>query len=528
MAYTRRPFNIPLPSQPSSAPAMPSVNDLPPELLSILYHNVSNKGSRSGSPTPPDSVPTNVLPTTPPRSGNRTEWLEQNYSPDTFQHTDRNGNASPQGYYGYHSGSDLDTYLLHQMLGWQQDKDPSNALAQTAQANWLNRQLALDDRSYNSPQQQIQRLMASGVSREAALALVNGSAGASNVQQVNPIPAQQGELAEAQADQIGQDMILNPINTAFNGIQSVTGLFGAAMQGLSIPGIIANNTIAQNNAYASDLIRSAKDGIGAMNGVLSSARSLGQLTDEDVKSPDSIQDWFTRQTPETNGAAHDFVQSGQLQNLYENPFGRTAIDDNFCTLRNPERVNAEIDNAMQELEFRRLHNAGKKVENAMLKIRKSFEETQEARARMDFVDWQKVHDTYNEAYRYELEQRLVELSQIRDPKVKELVASRMFNREQMQAALWQLQAELYQHALDTEGNYDEDVAATRYLCDRLGFTDSELGRTFTPLVVGVTTAVRKAANGVKNIYNYGKDFIKNNKPEFGEFAPPGYVNQIYQ
>lgn len=430
------------------------------------------------------------------------------------------GNNKGSSAYGFSYGSglgknngdgDLTNYLGAQLLGWQNDNNMDRA--HEAYQNYLNRLMTLDQRSYDSAASQIQRLMAAGVSREAALALVNGSAGAGTTQQsVEGIAPSESRKNEEEINQMQQDQILNPINTAFNAISSVTGVYGAALQGLSIPSIIANNTIANNNAYASDLMRGARDGIGSMNGILSSAQALGQLSKEDTKDADSIHSWFTNPDNQ-NAAARDFVSSGQLQRLYENPFGRNAVAENFTDMKTPNRIAAELDNAYEHANNLRLDSAVKEAQSYLLHSQTTWQDTANARAELDFIDWQKVHDLATESKMYEFRKQMVECATITSAEGREAYRKRWLANEESQAcmALWNL--EEYTRMRDVaNANYDPDMAAAHYVAEKCGVYDSKIFSELSPVLNMGSSLFTKTARGLGKAATAIKDFLIANPP----------------
>lgn len=178
-----------------------------------------------------------------------------------------------------------------------------------------NESLRDEQRLYDSPTAMLARLMASGLSRDAALAMLSGSGGSGG----SAAPYTDGsQLAQGLAPSESQ---LNKIqgdtsiaNTVFNGLSAITGLvnmgFGCAATKAQTSFMKAQNFLTGKQINAFNI---ASKAFSVLNGVNASIDAFGSV----ASAISAIQDAAASGDP----AAVDFIQSGGIEEMRQNaPF----------------------------------------------------------------------------------------------------------------------------------------------------------------------------------------------------------------
>lgn len=202
-----------------------------------------------------------------------------------------------------------------------------------------NRELQLDQREYDSATSQLQRLMATGMSRQAALGLLGsgGSLGSGSTpySQTGPItegvsPSEQ-RLRNAQTDLAHTQEITSAIQAGASIVGSLTGMANMVMAGISIPATIANNVMQGVAASNMEKASAGMDLAGSFAGALSSSVNLAdgqnlQPSETTYQSWQSMKDWALQQpqlcadAQPYNAAVADFVTSPEFKAQENNPY----------------------------------------------------------------------------------------------------------------------------------------------------------------------------------------------------------------
>lgn len=183
---------------------------------------------------------------------------------------------------GYNSGkaltddqaSDWNKQLLDMYLNYIMQLESRNYNEKvTADTRQYELDRLADQRLYDSPTNQLARLMGAGISRNAALQMLGGSgSGSAGVGVTAGIPGTAGSLpsglnpSESSLNETNRKSAV--ANTVFNGISAITGLVGL---GFSLPQAVAQSKIMRNQQYMSDQQRAAFDASSAAYSIITNA-----------------------------------------------------------------------------------------------------------------------------------------------------------------------------------------------------------------------------------------------------------------
>lgn len=497
-------FNNNLPLKDANFPINPQLlqillaSNQPNKSGNINFPNISNVNFLSG----PSSVPSNNNPGFgySPSSGEKVQ--------DDFRTGSRTpNNRQDSGFlYGYNTG-DLNEYLYRQLLGWQADKGWNDDLTLNAYNNHLNRLLTLDQRSYDSPQATLQRLMDAGVSREYALQMLNGSGssgGGSAQTAENSFKPSEQNLNDEQAALVRQNQISSPINTCFAGIEAIASLISAIESGVSINTARAGANIAKNDSALSDYSRNASETMGALNQALSLAgTSIGTF-----KSAKDLNDYM--RSADAPASIKSFTDSGQWDALQRNPYGVQAIAHNMNLQLEPEQKHEEMNQMRSQVA---LMNIQADLENAKINLVDAQTLSQQILNQWDalkFDDYKITRDVINATNLYEWNKKMRLACAANDPKIVqaeiETLMSDATNRKIASAIL----------ALGNSDFYDKvqnDPATAKLfyqanILKQCGYDVQSPWNNVNGMVMGAGAGVYE---GILDVYNNTINGIKNAK-----------------
>lgn len=201
--------------------------------------------------------------------------------------------------------SDWNKQLLDNLLARQNELDKRK----------YNEQLLAEQRLYDSPTAMLARLMASGMSRDAALSMLSGSGGSggSGVPYTDGQQLDQGLApSESQLNKIQGDTSI--ANAVFNGLSTITGLvnmgFGAAGTMAQTAFTKAQNVLTGKQIDAYNVAGDAYSVLNAIGAGIDSFGSIGAAIGAIQKSAAG-----------GNDAAAAFVQNGGIERMRNNaPF----------------------------------------------------------------------------------------------------------------------------------------------------------------------------------------------------------------
>lgn len=187
-----------------------------------------------------------------------------------------------------------------------------------------------EQRAYDNPLAQLQRLMATGMSKDAALqAIQGGSAGGSSGGSPLIGSAQSPAPSESYANEVQAKTAI--ANTAFSALSCAANL---ASFGVSIPGTIANNTIAQVSADVTKSAQTALVGVQTGINALDTALAAGDISKEDYDSAVQSKNGIVRAldtvaSKNPDSLAAQFVQSDDFKELVNNPYSDKMASEHY-------------------------------------------------------------------------------------------------------------------------------------------------------------------------------------------------------
>lgn len=234
---------------------------------------------------------------------------------------------------------DWNKQLLDSIIAQLSEKDARN----------FNIEQLKDQRLYDSPTNQLARLMAAGVSRDAAIQLLGGSgasAGAgvsgSAAAVSQGIPASQSALNETQNK-------LMPINTVFGAISAISssigalGSFGISAASLSTSLAATRAMTAGQNLSNTQLAATLK-GIESASTVISAISSAVDAGVIDKNHNfDSAQDMLAtiRKNAGTYQPFNSLVQSGALDSVAKDIYSLQALNAGYKSWRESRDMNLD-------------------------------------------------------------------------------------------------------------------------------------------------------------------------------------------
>lgn len=193
-----------------------------------------------------------------------------------------------------------------------------------------------EERAYNNPSAALERLMAAGMSKDAALQAIAGGSG-SGVSGSSLIgSAQSPAPSESYANEVQAKTSI--ANAALNGLQCAANL---ASFGISVPGQIANNTVAQASAAVTTKAQTALESINTAVNVLDAAVEAGTIdrktADEASRSSSTLSnaiEYCARKDPQ--GIAAQFMASPHFSELRQNPYSAKMAADRYLQNRSAD------------------------------------------------------------------------------------------------------------------------------------------------------------------------------------------------
>lgn len=218
----------------------------------------------------------------------------------------------------------------------------------TQEQRKYDKSLQADQRLYDSPLNQLARLMGSGISRDAAIQMLSGGAGGSAAagvpygqtgNQASLLPASQSYANDVQAKTA-------IANTVFSGIGALSGLVSL---GFSIP-----QAIQQVNALSMQNFMSQKAMIGLQAaddvlGALQSAVDLGVLSTEDMDGFSNATDAlnYINDHKDTN-AFKSVFDNGSFANVYGSKLGRQMFSEAWNNVRQSKDAGTLLDQHLRQ------------------------------------------------------------------------------------------------------------------------------------------------------------------------------------
>lgn len=268
--------------------------------------------------------------------------------------------------------TDMDDNLIMQYLmnltGNSRERDEANSWA-TRLVDWIqslnqrdyDRNLQLDERSYqeglrdeqrsyDSPSSQLSRLMATGLSRGAALELLGGSAAGSSASALgssSPIPSSPVVGNQGRGKDTSTEFV-EWSSGVQNIVNSLVGLASLAQTPISVSTAIKQDALTNNSLYASNLQRSSRDAVGKFYSALyatdpNTGKYLSAPTAAQSLSLESLMS-FANSVPESvNPSLYRFMRSPEARSFMQNPFAPQDLSSMFNFSANTQRDKLEED-----------------------------------------------------------------------------------------------------------------------------------------------------------------------------------------
>lgn len=265
------------------------------------------------------------------------------------------------------AAEDWNKQLLETLLNYQLEREKRN----------YNESLRDEQRIYDTPTNQLARLMGAGISRDAAIQMLSGSGGSGGANvpygdaaaAAQGVPASQSDLNETQR----KTAIANAV---FSGIDTLANLCSL---GIGIPQGIQQIKMMQAQAYLSEQNMQGYQSAQSVYNALQNGLSLGSLAADTVASWSNLDDmskWFSENRDT------DFVRplydSGALDSAFGTLAGRKFMNENWQQMRK-SRNDGEILDAF----IRQQHLNNDLTE---VNVRKGFEEINQIIAEVSKTD----------------------------------------------------------------------------------------------------------------------------------------------
>lgn len=243
---------------------------------------------------------------------------------------------------------DDDIIQVISRLGITGDDDWSRVLMQylterlkTLDTREYNEKLLDEQRLYDSPLNQLARMMSSGISREAAMQMISGSGSGSGAAPymsesapLSVLPPSQSELNEQQTE-------ASRIQTLIGGLSAISGLVGLGMSMASAVTQITAQSI-QNN-----MSQKALQGLEHSDSVMSALQNAvtsGVLSTADMDGFSNATDAlnYINDHKDTN-AFKPLFDSGAFQGVYGTKLGRDMFTQTWNSVRQSKDAGTLLD-----------------------------------------------------------------------------------------------------------------------------------------------------------------------------------------
>lgn len=213
-----------------------------------------------------------------------------------------------------------------------------------------NKSVLDEQRQYDSPTAQLQRLMATGLSRSAALELLNGSglggssSGSSLVQ--SPITPSGASFA-ADYNQAGGTTLRNYVGAATDIANALANLASTALSGIPLGNTLKTGALLGQQLFSGQMQQSALQSVGSLMGAIYSTAADGtpfiRPKDGEVRNAEGLLNWMQGVSKDDNPNVYDYVRSPQFKEFANNPFAWQLYDTLYGEHSNASQVQTEYD-----------------------------------------------------------------------------------------------------------------------------------------------------------------------------------------
>lgn len=206
-----------------------------------------------------------------------------------------------------------------------------------------------ESRQYNNPQNELARYMGAGISRDAALQMMSGSAG--NIGSGSGASAAiQSPVAGAGAAALNSSNAHNNlINQVYNGIQLVANLFG---QGVDMYSAIQSAQMLQAQNYMTQQQVGAYQQVNQVTQALQNAVTQGILEPTDLEGWSNANDvykWLIDHA-DTN-LVKPLNESGAISGVFGTTLGRDMFNKHWAQMRDSKDAGKLFDNYVRQQEL---------------------------------------------------------------------------------------------------------------------------------------------------------------------------------
>lgn len=186
-----------------------------------------------------------------------------------------------------------------------------------------------EQRVYDSPMNQLARLMGAGISRDAAIQMLQGS--------------DSGSLIGSGAESDSGEPMTPVTQQAIQAVQTAVGAIGAVGSmvslGFTIPQALQQTHFLKNQNFLSDQQKSAYQMASKAFGILNGAGSAAEAFDSTASAISSIQSLAAS----GNKPATDFIQQGGIEKMQEvSPFVSPVLSTMYRNEHDSEMLRNEI------------------------------------------------------------------------------------------------------------------------------------------------------------------------------------------
>lgn len=228
---------------------------------------------------------------------------------------------------------DFNNFIMQKMVEYGQLKEDRA----------YNRSLQLDERTYNSPTNQLARLMGAGISRDAAIQLLGGAGGSGGSGVPYSQPFGSGDATAPSQSKLNDVQAGTSIaNSIFDGASALLSLTSF---GLSVPQSLSQINMQRNASFMSDQQRQAYE---AASGAFQIINAAGVPNSSEVfGSIGSTLATLQSLAESGNMAASSFLQNGRGQLLQQTaPFSSPMLSKIYQDERSAGDYALDFDTAL--------------------------------------------------------------------------------------------------------------------------------------------------------------------------------------
>lgn len=232
-------------------------------------------------------------------------------------------------------GADWNKQLLDQMISQLSEEDKRRY----NEERWNVQNI------YDSPTNQLARLMGAGISRDAAIQMLSGGSSGSGSAVSGDAAALAPGLAPSESNKNAVDSATSIANTVFNGISSLVGLTSL---GFSIPQALQSiKGLSMHNQLTSDMLQGLQ-AADALLGAAGSAVQTGLMTKEQFDQFTNGNDYINHIIANKDKAGYsDIFSSPSFQRVYGTVQGREMFNRGWSAVTKSKTEGEQLRNFVE-------------------------------------------------------------------------------------------------------------------------------------------------------------------------------------